>query len=109
MKGITVILYERTLAGYDELNNAVYEETPVEVKDVLVGQPSTDDITSSLSLYGKKLDYVLGLPKGDEHDWENAKIEFFGKSFRSFGEVIEGIEANVPTRWHKQVRVQHYG
>lgn len=109
MKGITVILYEKTLIGYDELNNAVYDENPVEVKDVLVGQPSTDDITNSLSLYGKKLDYVLGLPKGDEHDWDDAKVEFFGKSFRSFGDVIEGIEANVPTRWHKQVRVQRYG
>lgn len=109
MRGIKVVLYERTQVGVDELNNAVYEDVPVVVDDVLVGQPSTDDITNSLSLYGKKLDYVLGIPKGDTHNWEDTKIEFFGKKFRSFGDVIEGIEANVPTRWHKQVRVQHYG
>ena len=29
--------------------------------------------------------------------------------YAAFGKVIEGIEANIPTRWHKQVRVQHYG
>lgn len=109
MRGIKVVLYERTQVGVDELNNAVYEDVPVVVDDVLVGQPSTDDITNSLSLYGKKLDYVLGIPKGDTHKWKDAEIEFFGKKFRSFGDVIEGIEANVPTRWHKQVRVQHYG
>ena len=109
MKGISVILYERTMVGYDELNNPIYEDLPVTVKDVLVGQPSTEAASTSMNLYGKKLDYILALPKGDTHDWENAKIEFFDKTFRSFGEVIEGIEANIPTRWHKQVRVQHYG
>ena len=109
MKGITVTLWERTKIGVDELNNPVYAETPVEIEDVLVGQPSTDDVTSTLSLYGKKLDYVLGIPKGDAHNWRDSKIEFFGKIFRSFGEVVEGIEANIPGRWHKQVRVQHHG
>lgn len=109
MRGMTVLLWEKVLAGYDALNNPVYEERPVAVHDVLVGQPSTDEMTSSLSLYGKKLDYMLGLPKGDEHNWIDADIEFFGKSFHSFGDVIEGIEDNVPTRWHKQVRVQRHG
>ena len=109
MKGISVVLYERKLIGYDSLNNPVYEEQPVVVEDVLVGQPSTDDLTSTINLYGKKLDYILGIPKGDKHNWLDARIDIFGKEFRSFGDVIEGIEANVPTRWHKKVRVQRYG
>ena len=71
---------------------------------------STDEVTNTLNLYGKKLDYVLGIPKGDEHNWKSGdKVEFFGKEFRIFGDVIEGIEANIPGRWHKQVRVQRYG
>lgn len=108
MKGATVILHEKVLTGQDSLNNPVFTEIPVAVHDVLIGQPSTDDVTNSLSLYGKKLDYVLGLPKGDSHNWIDADIEFFGKTFHSFGDVVEGIEANVPTRWHKQIRVQRY-
>lgn len=109
MRGISVVLHERTVAGYDSLNNPIYTETAVVVENVLVGQPSTDEITSTISLYGKNLDYLLGIPKGDSHNWEDSKIEFFGKTFRSFGNVIEGIEENVPTPWHKQVRVQRYG
>lgn len=109
MKGISVVLYERTLAGHDEFNDPVYIEAPVVVHNVLVGKPSTDDITSTINLYGKNLEYILALPKGDTHNWEDSQIEFFGKKFRSFGSVIEGIEANVPTAWHKQVRVQRYG
>ena len=110
MKGITVILYERRQVGVDSLNNAIYEELPpVAVDNVLVGQPSTDDVISSLNLYAKSLDYVLGIPKGDTHEWENCEVEFFGKRFRSFGNVIEGIEANIPGPWHKQVKVQRYG
>ena len=109
MRGISVVLVERPQVGVDELNNPIYGETRIVVNDVLVGQPSTEDVTNSLSLYGKKLDYILGLPKGDDHNWNNAEVEFFGKKFRAFGDVIEGIEANVPTRWHKQVRVQRYG
>ena len=110
MKGITVILYERRQVGVDSLNNAIYEELPpVPVDNVLVGQPSTDDVINSLNLYAKSLDYVLGIPKGDTHEWENCEVEFFGKRFRSFGNAIEGIEDNIPGPWHKQVKVQRYG
>ena len=51
MRGISVVLYERTRVGVDELNNAVWEETPVTVDNVLVGQPSTDEATNTLNLY----------------------------------------------------------
>ena len=99
------MLYERTLTGYDALNNPIYTETAVTVENVLVGQPSTEDVTDSLSLYGKRLDYMLGMPKGDSHAWKDARITIFGRDFQAFGDVIEGIEANVPGPWHKKVRV----
>lgn len=106
MTGITVVLYERSQTGMDALNNPVYSLTPVNVENVLVGQPETDDVTSSISLYGKKLTYWLGLPKGDSHDWTDTTVEIFGETFRTFGDVVQGIEANVPTPWHKKVRVE---
>lgn len=109
MRGADVVLYEKTLSGYDALNNAVFTETPVTVQNVLIGQPTTEDITSSVDLYGKKVEYMLGLPKGDSHAWTDARIDFFGQSFRAFGDVIQGIEENIPTPWHKKVRVERYG
>lgn len=106
MRGVTVTLYEKTQTGVDGLNNPVYSVQPVQVENVLVGEPTTDDITSSISLYGKQLRYILGLPKGDTHVWTDTEVEIFGERFRTFGDVIQGIEANVPTAWHKKVRVE---
>lgn len=108
MKGITVTLWERTQTGTDAFNDPVYALTSTTVDNVLVGQPTTEEITSSTDLYGKKIEYMLGIPKGDTHDWTDTAVEFFGRTYRTFGDVIEGIEANVPTPWHKKVRVCRY-
>lgn len=109
MTGVAVVLYERTQTGTDAFNDPVYALTPVTVQNVLVGQPTTDEITSSIDLYGKKIEYMLGIPKGDTHDWENTTVEIFGQTFQTFGATIQGIEANIPTPWHKKVRVCRYG
>ena len=69
IKGITVTLYEETIIGYDSFNDPIYREDPVEVDNVLVGEPSSDDIVTSTSLYGKTISYMLAIPKGDTHDW----------------------------------------
>ena len=108
MKGITVKLWERTQTGTDAFNDPVYALTSTSVDNVLVGQPITEEVTSSTDLYGKKIEYMLGIPKGDTHDWTDTAVEFFGRTYRTFGDVIEGIEANVPTPWHKKVRVCRY-
>lgn len=125
MVGMTVTLWERHqkleyaeestpgedpvgVPVFDAFGDPVWEYAPVTVANVLVGQPTTEEITSSIDLYGKKIEFMLGIPKGDVHDWEDAKVEFFGRSFRTFGAVIQGIEANIPTPWHKKVRVAKY-
>lgn len=109
MRGITVLLHVKTQTGVDSYNNPVYSDDTVAVEDVLVGQPSTEEALSTISLYGKRVEYMLGLPKGDEHQWEDTEVEFFGQKFKTFGGVMQGIEANVPTRWHKKVRVERCG
>ncbi len=108
MRGITVTLYEKTETGTDSLGNLIYTEVPIAVNDVLVGEPTTEEVTSSISLYGKKAVYTLGIPKGDTHSWENARVDFFGQSFRAFGHVTQGIEAMIPLRWNKKVHVACY-
>lgn len=106
---ITVTLYERNEVGADALNNPIYAENPVEVEGVLVGSPTTDDVTSSTQLYGKKLEYILGIPVGDSHCWEDVRVDFFGKSFMTFGEVMTGIPGLVPLGRQCNVRVARYG
>ena len=108
IKGMTVVLVEVTQSGADDFGRPIYTETEVSVPDVLVGQPSTDDITTSVDLTGKRAAYILGIPKGDTHVWEDRKIRFFGKTWRSFGFTLEGIEENIPGKWHKKVMVELY-
>lgn len=109
MTGEPVILHVRVQTGVDAFNNPVFSDSSVTVDNVLIGQPTTDEITSSIELYGKKIEYMLGLPKGDAHDWEDTVVEFWGQSYRTFGMTIRGIEANIPTPWHRKVRVERCG
>lgn len=109
MRGITVTLYTKTQTGTDPFGAPVYTETPVTVANVLVGQPDTDDITSSTDLYGKRIDYMLGIPKGDAHDWTDKRVEWtdaYGRTVRceTFGFPVTGVEHLVPTPWHMKVR-----
>lgn len=109
IRGITVTLYEKTRTGTDAFNAPIYEESPTEVEDVLVGQPSTEDITNAEGLYGKKAAYVLGIPKGDAHEWADMRVSFFGQEFRTIGFPVEGIGDNIPLSWNKKVLVERYG
>ena len=114
MKGMTVLLHVKTQTGVDTLNNPTYSESVVEVPNVLVGQPTTDDVTSSVSLFGKKLEYMLGIPKGDAHDWQDRKVSWTmpnGATMicQTLGFPIFGVEANIPGPWHMKVRCAAYG
>ena len=107
--GITVSLYVKTQTGTDDFGAPVFEETPKEVCNVLVGEPTSEDIVSSLQLYGKRIAYTLAIPNGDEHDWEDVTVEFFGQKFRTYGGVTQGIEEMIPLVWNKKVKVERYG
>lgn len=109
MRGITVILYDRTSDSTDEFNRPIYTETAIAVDNVLVGQPTTDEITDTLNLTGKHLAYVLAIPKGDTNTWTDRTVEFFGEKFRTIGEPTMGIEHLIPLSWNKKVRVERYG
>lgn len=109
MIGVSVILHIKTQTGVDAFNNPVFADATETVENVLIGQPTTEEIDSTLSLYGKKIDYMLGIPKGDTHNWEDTIVEFWGNRYRTFGMTIQGIEANIPTPWHKKVLVERDG
>ncbi len=109
IKGITVKLHTETQTGTDPFGNPIVTEIEVSVDNVLVGEPSTDDIINSTQLYGKKLAYTLAIPKGDTNDWVNKVIEINGELYKSFGYPTEGIEANIPLSWNKKVKVERYG
>ena len=109
IKGITILLYEKMQSGVDGFNNPVYTETPVEVENVLVTPVNTTEIVDNIQLNGKRQEYELCIPKGDNHIWEDRTVEFFGQKWRTFGIPLEYIEENLPLSWNKKVKVKCYG
>lgn len=109
IKGISVTLIDKIEIGTDPFNNPIYEESGIEVENVLVSPTSSDDVVNQLSLTGKKAVYTLAIPKGDVHDWEDKEVKFFGKKWRTFGIPLEGIDELIPLDWNKKVMVERYG
>ena len=111
MKGVTVTLYEKTKTGVDAFNAPVWSETAVQVDNVLIGEPSSEEILSATELYGKKIRFMLAIPKGDTHDWTDSTVAWtdaYGRAhrLRTFGFPIVGVEALVPGPWHMKVRCE---
>lgn len=108
IKTTSVILFTRTKTGEDAFKRPVYEDQQVTVDGVLVGEPSTEEINEVTQVHGKRLAYVIALPKGDGHDWVDKDVIVFGKKYRTIGEPTQGIEANIPLDWNKKVKVVVY-
>ncbi|MBP3891470.1 MAG: hypothetical protein J6D29_04785 [Solobacterium sp.] len=108
IKGITVILINHVEVGRDRIDNPIYEEERIVVKNVLVTPSASDASIDSVSLYGDRAIYTLAIPKGDKHNWENQEVEFFGKKWRTFGIPFMGIEENIPLDWNMKVMVERY-
>jgi hypothetical protein len=109
MNGITIKLIEKTQTGTDPFGQPIYTETETDVADVLVGEPSTDDINNAITMYGKRVAYTLAIPKGDTHVWEDTFVKLpspFEGRYRTIGYPTAGIEANIPLRWNKKVHLE---
>ena len=108
MRGVTVTLYDKTQTGVDGFGRPVYEDIAVTVDNVLIGEPTSEDVIDTLNLTGKHLAYTLAIPKGDTHTWTDRKVEFFGEVFRTIGEPTQGIDHLIPLSWNKKVKVERY-
>lgn len=108
IQGMTVTLWNKTQTGSNAFGEPIYTWTSKDVEDVLVSSPSAQEVTDTLNLTGRKIEYLLGIPKGNEDDWENQIVEFFGHKFLTFGIPERGIEANIPLRWNKKVKCERY-
>lgn len=108
LKGITITYFDKVQKGEDDFGGPIYEPIEIEVEDVLVAPVSTQDVIDNLSLYGVKAVYQLAIPKGNQLDWENRIVEFFGNKWKTVGIPQEGIEDLIPLRWNKKVLVERY-
>lgn len=111
LKGIPVVLITKTETGRDAFNRPITEETRETVENVLVSPVSQTDvaIVNELAMNGKQAKYLLAIPKGDTHTWEDAEVEFFGERWKTSGYSTMGIESLIPLDWNRKVLVERYG
>lgn len=108
IQGIDVHLHTTKEVGVDDFDQPIYEEVIETVSNVLVSQPTSEEAVDNLNLTGRRVSYVLCIPKGDTHDWEDKKVEFFGEVYRTIGHVTQFIENLVPGQWNKRIMVERY-
>lgn len=108
IKGETVFLIEKTVTGENPIGEPIATPQEVQVDNVLIGTPSTDAAVQDLNLYGKRLAFVLGIPKGDNHNWKDTDVLIRGQKFRTYGFPLTQTEENVPGPWNTQVKVEAY-
>lgn len=108
IKGIRVILYEKSILGRDGFGHPVYTEIPVVVENVLVAPASTTEILDTLNLTGKKAVYNIAIPKEDNHTWQDCRVDFFDQSWKVIGLPQMGIAENIPGPWNQKWMVERY-
>lgn len=109
LRGITIKLINKEKTGEDPFGSPVFSYVEQEVENVLIAPVSSQEVIDKLTLYGKKAEYTLAIPKGDMHNWEDAEVEFFGQKWKTIGIPLEGIEDLIPGRWNKKVMVERFG
>ena len=106
--GIQITLIDKQVVSTDPFGSPVVKDVEITIDNVIVAPATTEDVTSQLSLTGKKISYTIGIPKGDTHDWEEKEVRFFGKRWKTIGIPLEGIESMIPLEWNKKVMVERY-
>ena len=109
MRGITVTLHVKHDTGtVDAFNRPIEAYVAEPVENVLVAPASAQDVVDSLNLTGKRAEYTLAIPKGDEHEWTDAIVEFWGRKWHVIGVPLFGIEELVPLDWNGKVQVERF-
>ena len=106
--GIPITLIDKQVVSIDPFGSPVVKDVEITIDNVIVAPATTEDVTSQMSVTGKRISYTLGIPKGDAHNWENKEVRFFGKRWKTVGIPLEGIEDLIPLEWNRKVMVERY-
>lgn len=112
LTGITIDLVTRSQTGSDPFGAPVYTETLEQVENVLVGEPTSQEKAETFDLTGRRVQYILGIPKTDTHNWEDVEVVLpapFSGRYRSIGIPVSGVPELIPLTWNTKVMVERFG
>ena len=61
-----------------------------------------------LELSGKRIAWVLGIPKDDNNTWHDTSVIIRGERYRTIGYPVFGTPENMPMWWKGYVKVERY-
>lgn len=108
IKGEKIFIVDKIKIGTDPFGGDIYEEREIPVENVLVGSPSTEGIATELNLRGKRIAFILGIPKDDDNNWKDKIVIIRGTKFKTYGYPLTQTTENVPGIWNTQVKVETY-
>ena len=109
LHGIPVQIEVKTQTNLDGFKRPVYSSVYQTVNNVLVGRPSSEEQTETLNITGKRIEYWLGIPKGDTNDWKDVLVKLpapFSCTVKTFGFVETGIQDLIPMTWGSRVAAE---
>ena len=109
MKTVTVQLAVKSSTQTDPFGMPIETEELVDIAGCLVGQPSANEILQSHEMYGKTIQFVIGIPKGDTHSWVDTDVVIWGERYHTVGYPETGIQGNIPLKWGQNVKVARNG
>lgn len=104
IKGEEIQLVKHTLKEFDAFGSPIYEDSIINVPNVVISPVSTDDVIETLNMTGKKAVYQLCIPKNDTNEWKDTEVIFWGERYRTIG--IPKQYMFTPLEWNKQVQVE---
>lgn len=112
VKGLTVVLHEKVEAGADDYGQTTYTENLVAVDNVFIQNVSDDAIVSNIDVAGKHNSFVLHIPIGDNHKWEDSLVDLpapYNITVKTYASGMIFREDLVPLEWNKQIKAEIYG
>lgn len=75
ISGVNVVLHKKSVSGTNAIGEKIYTEQTETISNILVEPASNDAIVDELTMTGKKLAFILHIPRTDENSWEDCIVD----------------------------------
>lgn len=100
----TVTMLSRTLTGYDDFKEPIWEDIETDVSDVLVAPGNTSDLTGNTRTDGDTVVFTLYFPASYIENLRNTRIRVRGSIYRTVGDPQPYTGS--PLKWNRVVTVE---
>ena len=107
MIGMTLTFKRKTKTGTDDMGNAVYTVTEIDVDDCLIAPITEPSNAREQQALEQSRDQVrIHLPKTYSGELGGSDVDYGGKTFHLDSSSVAFMPGNTPTRWNRYIRAE---